>query len=139
MRELLINVAKHAGTGSRDVECRSTAGQVIVSVADEGVGYDAASLGAGSARGLGLINVRERLSLIGGTADFRSAHGQGTVAVLTAPLGSEPMTTRVLLVEDHRMVREALCEVLARVPDIEVVGEAGDAQRRAEPGGAAQA
>jgi DNA-binding NarL/FixJ family response regulator len=38
------------------------------------------------------------------------------------------MTIRVLLVEDHRMVREALREVLTRVPDIEVVGEAGDAR-----------
>jgi DNA-binding NarL/FixJ family response regulator len=38
------------------------------------------------------------------------------------------MTIRVLLVEDHRMVREALCEVLQKVPDIEVVGEAGDAR-----------
>jgi len=36
--------------------------------------------------------------------------------------------TRVLLVEDHRMVREALSEVLARLPDIEVIGEAGNAQ-----------
>ena len=38
------------------------------------------------------------------------------------------MKIRVLLVEDHRMVREALSEVLAKVPDIEVVGEAGDAR-----------
>jgi len=38
------------------------------------------------------------------------------------------MTIRVLLVEDHRMVREALCEVLNKVPDIEIVGEAGDAR-----------
>jgi two-component system NarL family response regulator len=37
------------------------------------------------------------------------------------------MTIRVLLVEDHRMVREALREVLTRVDDMEVVGEAGDA------------
>jgi DNA-binding NarL/FixJ family response regulator len=37
------------------------------------------------------------------------------------------MTIRVLLVEDHRMVREALRELLQKVPDIEVVGEAGDA------------
>jgi two-component system NarL family response regulator len=37
------------------------------------------------------------------------------------------MTIRVLLVEDHRMVREALREVLMKVPDMEVVGEAGDA------------
>ncbi len=89
VRELLINVAKHAGTGRAAVECRCTAKQVIVTVSDEGVGYDAKSPGAGSARGLGLINVRERLSLIGGTAEFRSTHGQGTVAVLTAPLGTE--------------------------------------------------
>lgn len=38
------------------------------------------------------------------------------------------MRTRVLLVEDHRMVREALREVLTKVTDIEVVGEAGDAR-----------
>jgi len=38
------------------------------------------------------------------------------------------VTIRVLLVEDHRMVREALSEVLKKVPDISVVGEAGDAQ-----------
>jgi two-component system NarL family response regulator len=37
------------------------------------------------------------------------------------------MSTRVFLIEDHRMVREALCEVLAKEPDIEVVGQAGDA------------
>jgi two-component system NarL family response regulator len=37
------------------------------------------------------------------------------------------MSIRVLLVEDHRMVREALREVLSKVPDLEVVGEAGDA------------
>jgi DNA-binding NarL/FixJ family response regulator len=38
------------------------------------------------------------------------------------------VTIRVLLVEDHRMVREALCEVLQKVPDIQIVGEAGDAR-----------
>ena len=42
------------------------------------------------------------------------------------------MTIRVLLVEDHRMVREALREVLTKVPDIEVVGEAGDAREGLE-------
>lgn len=37
------------------------------------------------------------------------------------------MTTRVFLIEDHRMVREALCEVLTKDPGIEVVGQAGQA------------
>ena len=38
------------------------------------------------------------------------------------------MKIRVLLAEDHRMVREALRETLTNRPDIEVVGEAGNAQ-----------
>ena len=42
------------------------------------------------------------------------------------------MTIRVLLVEDHRMVREALRDVLTKVQDIEVVAEAGDAREALE-------
>lgn len=42
------------------------------------------------------------------------------------------MTIRVLLVDDHRLVREALREALERVPDIEVVGETGDAHTALE-------
>ncbi len=42
------------------------------------------------------------------------------------------MTIRVLLVDDHRLVREALREALERVPDIEVVGETGDARTALE-------
>lgn len=36
------------------------------------------------------------------------------------------MTIRILLAEDHRMVREALRDTLGRVPGMAVVGEAGD-------------
>jgi len=42
------------------------------------------------------------------------------------------MTIRVLLVDDHRLVREALREALERMPDIEVVGEAGDGRTAIE-------
>jgi DNA-binding NarL/FixJ family response regulator len=38
-----------------------------------------------------------------------------------------PVTISVLLVEDHQLVREALCNALAKQPDIKVVGEADDA------------
>ena len=38
------------------------------------------------------------------------------------------MTVSVFMVEDHQMVREALRDVLKKEPDIEVVGEAGNAR-----------
>jgi signal transduction histidine kinase len=95
VRELLINVAKHAqvDTASVDVECRD--GEISVRVADGGVGYEAEAVSSGAQRGLGLISVRERLSLIGGTAEVRSVPGEGTVALLRAPLTVEqPLTGR---------------------------------------------
>jgi DNA-binding NarL/FixJ family response regulator len=39
------------------------------------------------------------------------------------------MATRILLVDDHPLVREGLRARLAQTPDIEVVGEAGDAEQ----------
>ncbi len=46
------------------------------------------------------------------------------------------MTIRVLLVDDHRLLREALRAALEKVSDIEVVGEAGDARTALEKSGA---
>ena len=39
------------------------------------------------------------------------------------------MTVRVVIADDHRVVRDGLCYLLTQEPDIEVVGEAGDGQR----------
>jgi len=38
------------------------------------------------------------------------------------------MTTRILLVEDHRLVREAVRDALSREPDFAVIGEVGSSQ-----------
>jgi light-regulated signal transduction histidine kinase (bacteriophytochrome) len=86
VRELLINVAKHAQTDSAVVECEATGEGILVRVTDEGVGYGPQSVKSGTRRGLGLITVRERLSNIGGTTEVTSVPGKGTVVVLTAPL-----------------------------------------------------
>ena len=39
------------------------------------------------------------------------------------------MTVRVVIVDDHRVVRDGLCYLLTKEPDIEVVGEAGDGRQ----------
>jgi two-component system, chemotaxis family, sensor kinase Cph1 len=86
VRELLINVAKHAHTDSAIVESECHNERIVIRVSDAGVGYDAAVVFARPRRGLGLISLHERLSLIGGTAEARSTPGEGTFVVLSAPL-----------------------------------------------------
>jgi len=88
VRELLINVAKHAGTDSAVVESECREGILLVRVSDKGKGYDPDRGAAGPHRGLGLISVRERLLLIGGSADIRATVGGGTQAVLSVPLAA---------------------------------------------------
>jgi NarL family two-component system response regulator LiaR len=39
------------------------------------------------------------------------------------------VTVRVVIADDHRVVRDGLCYLLSQEPDVEVVGEAGDGQR----------
>ena len=92
VRELLINVAKHAQTDAAVVEAECQGKTIVVSVSDGGVGYDMTAAAADGPRGLGLISVRERLALIGGSVECRSAPGAGTLALLTAPLASEAST-----------------------------------------------
>jgi chemotaxis family two-component system sensor kinase Cph1 len=86
VRELLINVAKHAQTDSATVESECRDDTVVIRVSDSGIGYDAAVVFAGLRRGLGLRSLRDRMSFIGGTAEVRSTPGEGTIAILTAPL-----------------------------------------------------
>ncbi len=86
VRELLINVAKHAATDTATVESHRRDGRIVVHVTDEGAGFDPATT---SGRSLGLFSVRERLLMIGGLAEVNSAPGQGTVVMLSAPLEIE--------------------------------------------------
>ena len=86
VRELLINVAKHAGTDCASIEIERRDTEIIIRISDGGVGFDGEAPRAGARRGLGLISTRERLALIGGSLDLRSATGTGTIAVLTAAL-----------------------------------------------------
>ena len=88
-RELLINVAKHAGAAEALVTLGHRGGEVRVTVVDQGVGFDLADLPLGSARdgGMGIIGVRRRLACFGGRLEVRSAPGRGTRMTLIASSG----------------------------------------------------
>ncbi|MDO9597613.1 MAG: chemotaxis protein CheB [Azoarcus sp.] len=88
VRELLINVARHADTNRADVDCKHEDDtHIAVTVTDYGCGFDyekALSTPAGNT-GFGLISVRERIEFIGGEMIVISMPGDGTTITIRFP------------------------------------------------------
>jgi signal transduction histidine kinase len=91
VRELLVNVVKHARAGRAKVSVHRGRGRILVSVEDDGVGFDVSSIGVRdySKGGFGLFNIRERLTHIGGGMEISSKPGRGTRVTLTAPIDDQ--------------------------------------------------
>lgn len=85
-RELLINVARHSGKCGAEVMTRQVEDDLELTVSDAGVGFDMSVNQGAEACGLGLIGVRERIAAIGGSSEFHSQTGAGTVVTLRVPL-----------------------------------------------------
>ncbi len=93
VRELLMNVVKHARTPAARVSLSWADRHVDVAVEDDGVGF--ASSGPGESRqGFGLFSVREQLGRLGGVVEVDSAPGTGTRIRLRVPF--EPPTRKPL-------------------------------------------
>ncbi len=88
VRELLVNVAKHAQAHNVTVSTRRVGNEIQVSVEDDGVGFDISQTGAHDYKtgGFGLFSIRERLGHIGGHLEVESEPGLGTRVTLVAPI-----------------------------------------------------
>ena len=81
--EALQNAAKHAGDGATvSVRLSQADGHVHFEVADDGVGYDIAALGASS----GLQNMADRIGALGGDLHIESEPGAGTTVRGSVPI-----------------------------------------------------
>jgi PAS domain S-box-containing protein len=91
VRELLMNIAKHAGAKNVTVSVRRLNDDIQVSVADDGVGFNTKKLESlqPNPAGFGLFSIRERLSYIGGKLRIHSAPGKGTEIIIIAPLAGQ--------------------------------------------------
>jgi PAS domain S-box-containing protein len=91
VQEALTNVAKHAAASRVTVRLECKAATVMAVVQDNGRGFEVEGLtGAPSReRGAGLLGMRERVTLLGGTCDIESRPGQGTRLTLEIPLRGE--------------------------------------------------
>jgi signal transduction histidine kinase len=79
-QEALTNVVKHAKARTVIVELTHHDDQLHLSVRDDGVGFEVASVRAQAVRGasLGLLSMEERTTLAGGGLQYHAAPGQGT-------------------------------------------------------------
>ncbi|MES4786726.1 MAG: hypothetical protein C4294_13900, partial [Nitrospiraceae bacterium] len=154
VHELLCNVLKHAKTQKATVSLRKLTQSLEVVVEDRGAGFEVPDrLAPTKEGGFGLFTIRERIDLLGGRLDICSVLNGGTRAVLTVPLklvepaSAQPVQVpdpatfsrvgaqlrtgskiRVLLVDDHQIIREGLRSILDGQADLEVVAEASDGQ-----------
>ena len=84
LRELLINVAKHAKSGEAHVRIWRKAGFIHITVEDEGVGFDPDS----TRHGFGLFSALQRLQHVGGGLRIESVPGDGTRIHMSAPIAT---------------------------------------------------
>lgn len=86
VQETLTNVARHAGARRVDVELAAVGGEAIVTIRDDGKGFD---VGAVRARGggLGLLGMEERVALAGGQLKVMSEPGRGSTIRARFPRG----------------------------------------------------
>ena len=158
VRELLINVRKHAGTHQAVMTIEQSDDDLSITVRDEGAGADLAGATltnqpSASSSKFGLFSIRERMLAIGGRLGIDSLPGRGMTSRLILPLKfrslnedsrlhapssersrngagrlKEGTPIRVLLVDDHQMVREGLRGLLYGRDDLVIVGEACDGE-----------
>jgi signal transduction histidine kinase len=90
VQEALTNIAKHSAADTVLVECAAREGVVTVQIEDDGRGFDpeAPALST-SGTGLGLMGMRERVTLLGGTLTIDSSPGEGTRIAVSVPIPGE--------------------------------------------------
>jgi PAS domain S-box-containing protein len=83
-QEALQNVWKHSGTKKVVIHLARSGGQLRLCISDQGRGFDPAH--RHKSIGLGLVSMRERAKLLGGTLTIESAKGRGTTITAAIPL-----------------------------------------------------
>ncbi|MCC6142429.1 MAG: PAS domain S-box protein [Candidatus Hydrogenedentes bacterium] len=150
VRELLFNVTKHAGVSKARVALRPTPeGEVLLEVSDSGRGFDPDLLlqRRSDEATFGLFSIQQRIEPLGGRVFVLAAPGKGASVRVTLPLGAVAPSERqsetgwrarkivqrsraaqdalhVLIVDDHKIMREGLAGLLMGEAGIEVIGEA---------------
>jgi two-component system, NarL family, sensor histidine kinase DegS len=91
VQEALQNVRKHGGASSVIVASVIDGDEWVLTVRDDGRGFDVGAVAARGRRNFGLQFMQERAELIGARFEVQSRPNAGTVVRLAIPLGAEEM------------------------------------------------
>jgi DNA-binding NarL/FixJ family response regulator/two-component sensor histidine kinase len=126
--EALTNARRHSGARNIRVSVSTSGGRLLAEVSDDGRGTDP-SREPSPDGGMGIKGMRERARALGGELKIQSEPAMGTKVIFEMALERERKRpegdVRVLLVEDHAAVREAVAASFEREAGFEVVGQAG--------------
>ena len=130
--EALTNARRHSGARNIRVAVWTSGDMLYAEVEDDGRGFDpAAEPPATASGGAGLKGMRERARAIGGVLRVESEPAMGTKVRFEMLLKrarekgeEETERVRVLLVEDHATVRDALASAFEQEAGFEIVGQA---------------
>jgi signal transduction histidine kinase len=89
-QEALNNIQKHAGAKTVRIDVRQTSSQLTVQVTDDGRGAGMNGPEDVRAGKLGILGMRERASMLGGSVSFQSTPGAGSTVLLRVPLRTDP-------------------------------------------------
>ncbi len=154
VRELLLNIIKHAQVSEATVSLdMRTNGDLILAVEDQGVGFDFATVQyRPTGEHFGLFSIQERMESMSGWCAVDSAPGRGTRVELglqapqkegsaARPLPPQAVherlkanptksgqSRRILLIDDHAMVRQGLRSILNTYADLQIIAEAADGE-----------
>ena len=126
VQESLTNVAKHARASRVKVAIERSGSELALTIRDDGAGFSPED--PRKPDSFGLLGLRERASLLGGEVIDHQRAGRGHAHRGPPSAGAaEPgVMIRVVIADDHTIVREGLKQLLCAASDIEVVGEARD-------------
>ena len=92
LQEAMHNAAKHSGAPYIEVNLRGVSGEIQLTIRDSGVGFDPEE--AMKRNGLGLISIRERVGLVGGTFSIFSRPDSGTEISVQIPISTGERASR---------------------------------------------
>ena len=83
IQEALTNVVRHSNASRVEIHMQQVDGDVFLEIRDDGRGITSDEVS--SPASLGLIGIRERAAIIGGTAEFEGSSGRGTIVSVHVP------------------------------------------------------